>query len=114
MKKVLILTTMLFALGFANAQTFNKSLAGMYESTSGSDWISLRDNGTGRLDITNIYLNLGSLSFTWTSDEDQIFIKFKDELGYDATKWCYWAKKNGISSLDFPTLGPYLNFIRTN
>jgi hypothetical protein len=114
MKNLLILATMVFTFGLASAQTFDKSLAGMYESTSGSDWVSLKDNGTGKLYITSDYMKLGSFSFTWTSDEDQVFIKFKDELGYETSKWAYWSKKNGVSNLDFPTgFGPNLNFIKT-
>lgn len=114
MKNLLILATMLLTLGFAKAQTFEKALAGMYESTSGSDWVSLKDNGTGKLCITSDYMNLGCLSFTWTSDEDQVFIKFNDEYGYETSKWSYWAKKSGILNLDFPTgFGPNLNFIKT-
>ncbi len=108
------MTTMLLTIGFVNAQSFDKSLAGMYESTSGSDWVSLKDNGTGKLCIRSDYMNLGCLSFTWTSDEDQVVITFKDQLGYEATKWCYWVKNVGIINLDFPTgFGPNLNFIKT-
>jgi hypothetical protein len=114
MKNLLILAAMLLTFGAVKAQTFDKKLAGMYESTSGSDWVSIKDNGTGRLYITSDYMNLGSFSFTWTSDEDQIFIKFKDELGYDASYWSYWVKKNGVYYLDFPTVfGFNLNFLKT-
>ncbi len=89
-------------------------LAGIYESTSGSDWVSLKDNGTGKLCITSDYMDLGCFSFTWTSDEDQVFINFKDEYGYETSKWSYWAKQSGILNLDFPTgFGPNLNFIKT-
>ena len=114
MKNLLILATMLLAFGFAKAQTFDIALAGMYESTSSSDWISLKDNGTGKLCVYNDFMNLGCLSFTWTSDENQVFIKFKDEYGYETSKWSYWAKNSGILNLDFPTgFGPNINFIRT-
>lgn len=114
MKGILILTTLFITTSFICAQTFNKSLSGMYESTSGSDWLSFKDNGTGRLCITSDYMDLGCLSFTWTSDDDQIFIKFQDEYGYETSKWSYWSTKNGITNLDFPTgFGPNLNFIKT-
>ena len=113
MKNLLILATMLFSFGFANAQTFDKSLAGMYESTSGSDWVSLNANGTGKFCITSDFMDLGCISFTWESDEDQITFHFKDEMGYDTQKWCYWAAKKGIVNLDFPTMSNYLNFIKT-
>ena len=114
MKKLFLMSTMLLTFNFANAQSIDKTLAGMYESTSGSDWVSLQDNGTGKLCIMSDYMNLGCFSFTWTSDEDQVFIKFKDKLGYEASKWSYWTKKSGIVNLDFPTgFGPNLNFIKT-
>lgn len=114
MRNFLILTTMLLIFGAANAQSFDKSLAGMYESTSGSDWVALKDNGTGKLCITSDFMDLGCLSFTWTSDEDQVSFKFNDEYGYETYKWSYWAKKSGIVNLDFPTgFGPNLNFIKT-
>lgn len=114
MKNLLILATMLLMFGFSNAQTFDKSLAGMYESTSGSDWVALKNNGTGKLYITSEYMNLGTFSFTWTSDDDQVFINYYSEYdGYETSKWSYWSKKNGVYILDFPTFGPYLNFIKT-
>ncbi len=113
MKNLLILAVMLLTFNFVHAQKYDTALAGMYESTSGSDWVSLKDNGTGRLCITSDYMNLGCLSFTWTSDEDQVFITFKSQLGYEEKKWSYWSKKGGIINLDFPTgIGPKLNFIK--
>ena len=113
MKNLLILVTMLLTIGVSNGQSFDKSLAGMYESTSGSDWVALKDNGTGKLCIYSDFMPLGCISFTWDSDNDQIFLHFKDEMGYNTNKWCYWASKKGIINLDFPTLTNYLNFIKT-
>jgi hypothetical protein len=113
MKKLLILATILFTFGFVNAQSVNKSLAGMYESTSGSDWVSLKENGTGKLCVTSDFMNLGCISFTWESDEDQVTFHFKDKNGYDTQKWSYWATKKGVINLDFPTFSNFLNFIKT-
>ena len=98
---------------FTHAQSFNKSLAGMYESTSNSDWVSLKDNGTGKFCINNDFMPFGCKSFTWESNKDQVIFHFTDEMGYDAQKWCYWGNKKGIINLDFPTMSNYLNFIKT-
>lgn len=113
MKKLLILATMLLNFSFASAQSLDKSLAGLYESTSGSDWVFLNDNGTGKFCINTDFLPLGCNSFAWESNDDQIIFRFKDEMGYDTQKWCYWANNRGIINLDFPTLLNYLNFIKT-
>lgn len=114
MKNTLTLTIILLAFNLVNAQTFDKSLAGIYESTSSNDWVSLKGTGTGKLYITNDFMPLGSFSFTWTSDEDQVTIIYKDQYGYEDRKWCYWVNKNGAYSLEFPTIvGTYLSFIKT-
>lgn len=113
MKSLLILVTMMLKFSFTNAQSFNKSLAGMYESTSNSDWVFLKDNGNGKFCINNDIMPLGCKSFTWESNKDQVIFHFTDDMGYDAQKWCYWANKKGIINLDFPTMSNYLNFIKT-
>ena len=89
-------------------------LSGFYKHTNSSDFIRLNSNGTGTLYFNNVYLPLGSLTFTWTSDEDQIFITYTDQLGYsDNTKWTYWSVKGNVVHLNWPTITYPLNFIKT-
>ena len=89
-------------------------LSGFYKHTNSSDFIRLNRNGTGTLYFNNVYLPLGSLTFTWTSDEDQIFITYTDQLGYsDNTKWTYWSVKGNVVHLNWPTITYPLNFIKT-
>ena len=113
MKNLLILVTIFLTFGFANAQSFDKSLAGMYESIIDSDWVSLKENGTGKFCINSDFMPLGCVSFTWESDKDQITFYFKSQMGYDTLKWCYWANKRGVTNLDFPLISNFFNFIKT-
>jgi hypothetical protein len=89
MKKTFLLIGLIITTNLLVAQTLPNDMIGMWESTSGSDWIALRENGTGKLCITNEMLPFeGCLSFTWeykkqqswNSDvADEIKIKFQNK-----------------------------------
>jgi hypothetical protein len=112
MKKLILIVVIAFSCTISFSQSASNSLIGMYESLSGSDWVNLKENGTGKICITSSFLNLGCKGITWTSDEDQIFIKFIDETGYEETQWCYWASSGGSVRLSFPTMASNLDFKR--
>jgi hypothetical protein len=112
MKKLILFTVIALSSNLSFSQSASKSLVGMYESTSDGDWVSLKENGTGKLCITNSFLNLGCKTITWSSDDDQIFIKYLDETGYEESQWCYWASSGASVRLSFPTMASNLDFRR--
>ena len=112
MKKFILFAVIALSSNLLFSQSASKSLVGMYESIGGSDWVSLKENGTGKMCIYNSFMNLGCKSISWTSDDDQIFIKYVDETGYEDSKWCYWANSGGSVRLSFPTMASNIDFRR--
>ena len=108
MKKIIFLA--IFAI-FANVcLSQDKNLAGMYESTSNSYWVSLNENGTGKLMIYADWLNWGTRSFTWRSDRDQVFVEFNP----NETAYFDWFDNNGVIYLGITRMGGNeLVFIKT-
>lgn len=98
-----------------SSQQTTSSLSGMYESTSGSDWIRLFSNGTGKLYIDDdVYgiLQLGNFAFTWTQSSDRIDIKFSDDFGQPASYYFYYHELNGAMQIEVPSPAYNLFFVK--
>jgi len=126
MKKTFLLIGLIITTNLLVAQTLPNDMIGMWESISGSDWIALRENGTGKLCITNEMLPFeGCLNFTWEykkswdrDREDEIIIRFQNK--YTGNSDIYWVYKQidqkNIVYLSFPPsrgFGPSYRFIKT-
>jgi|ETNmetMinimDraft_32_1059908.scaffolds.fasta_scaffold56460_1 hypothetical protein len=103
MKKLLFITALSFTVLTVQSQSISDNLPGVYYSNS--DWVKLNSNGTGSLYVTNSLLPLGNFSFNWTSNDDQVTIRYiHPEYGYEEMKWCYYYKRDGVLKLEFPTM----------
>ena len=98
MKNIYLIIFLIFLHKISLGQTLPKNMVGLWESTSGSDWIALKENGTGKLCITNNMLPFGGcLNFTWEykksitdGEADQININYQDpNTGYETTYFAF-------------------------
>lgn len=91
----------------------NINLSGMYSSTSNTDWVMLRNNGTGTLYITSKMAPIGSKSFEWEFNYDKISILYTNSIGAEEMKF-FWVEDNGTNvKLIMPTMMNDIVFLKT-